>query len=145
MPACGPNRESSDLIWLASGSSFDLHDLGGLDRQSRPVGRGDHRLPHPRNALRENLPPAWIELGEDVVEQEQGWCGQQFRFRKQEGQHRKTLLALRPELAQITIAARDHNVVEVWADSRRPTLEIAREPLLQRFPRRRLGIVRKPR
>ena len=101
--------------------------------------------PIPADALRENLPAAGIELGEDIVEQQQGWCGQQFRFRKQEGQHRKTLLALRPELAQITIAARDHNVVEVWADSRRTALEIACEPLLQRLPRRRLGIVREPR
>ena len=65
-------RRARTRIWLPSGSSFDLHDLRGLDRQRRHVRRGDHRLPHARDALREHLPAAGIELREDVVEQEQG-------------------------------------------------------------------------
>jgi hypothetical protein len=37
--------------------------------------RSDHRLSHARDALREHLPTAQVELGEDVVEEEQRRVG----------------------------------------------------------------------
>ena len=47
----GRSGASSARISLPSGSMLHLHELRGLDRQRRRVRRGDHRLPHARDAL----------------------------------------------------------------------------------------------
>ena len=94
-----------------------------------------------RACVRQDLPPARIELGQDVVEQEEWRRRQQLRFCEQEGKHGEPLLALRAVLAQIALAAPDQHVVEMWADAGCATLEVAVEPRVERFARRRLSVV----
>ena len=142
MPACGPKRESSERIWLPSGSSFDLHDLGGLDRQRRPVRRGDHRLPHARNALREHLAPAGIELGEHVVEQQQAAARAAALLPRAAA--RAPRAAARP--VSRTGAGRGRRSRSATSSRCGPSPVAPRSRsrasrLLERLPRRRLGVV----
>src|SRR5439155_18738123 len=131
IPACGPKRASSDLISLPSGSILHLHDLRRVGWERRRMCRCDHRLPHTRDPLCEHTAPAKVELREYVVEQEQRRRVEQLCLREQQREHRQPLLALRAELAQVEIAARDQHVVEMRTETGRPTLEVAGKPRVE--------------
>ena len=60
-----------------------------------------------------------------------GGAGNSSRLCEQQREHGEALLALRPELTQVTRAARDEHVVEVWAEARGPALDVAGEPRVQ--------------
>ena len=124
-------RARADL--LPSGSRLHLHELGRLDGKRGGVRRSDHRLARCRDTLRQHLPPARVELGEDVVEQEQERRRrQQLGLREEEREHGQALLALRAELAQVAVAARDENIVEVRAESGRAALDVPGQPCFER-------------
>src|SRR5581483_8575777 len=105
MPACGPNRASSPRRSSASRSTAHLDELRGLEGKRRGVRGGDHRLPHAGDPLGEHAAAARVELGEDVVEEQERRRVEQRRLREQQREHREPLLALRPELAQVAAAA----------------------------------------
>src|SRR5262249_59607162 len=92
------------------------------------------RLTAPLHPLREHTPAVRVELGENVVEQEErresATLGDQLSLGEQQGQHSQPLLALRAETAQVAAGARQDDVVEVRPEPRRSALEIAVEPCL---------------
>jgi hypothetical protein len=119
-----------------------LRRLGG---ERGAVRGGDHRLPHARNARRQHLAPSRVELGQDVVEEEQRRRRQQLCLGQEERQHGESLLALRAELAQVAVTARDRHVVEVRAGAGRPALQVARESRVEVCDGGRLRVVGEPR
>src|SRR4029078_4057829 len=68
----------------------------------------------------------------------------QLRLCQQQREHREPLLTLRPEAAEIARAAGEHDVVEMWPEARRTTLEVAVEPPLEGLDRRRVALVDHP-
>src|SRR5581483_9943685 len=103
IPACGPKRPSVSRMSLSSRSRFHLHELRRLHRKRRGVRRRDHRLPHARG---KRSAPTGVELGQDVVEQEQRARLEERRLGKEERKDGEPLLTLRAELAQIALRAR---------------------------------------
>ena len=83
------------------------------------------------NTLGQDQATARVELGEDVVEQEQGResaaLGDQLCLREEQSQDRQALFTLRAEAAQVARTARQDNVVEMGADPGRAAVEIANE------------------
>ena len=118
-PACGPKRDSSARISLSRADPCSTStSCAGLDRQRGRVRRRDHRLPHaPRRARpgrgggRGRAPRARRRAGAAAARQ-------QLRLGEQEREHGEPLLALRAELAQVAVAARDQDVVEVRPEAR---------------------------
>ena len=95
-----------------------MYHLGGLERErGRLRGRHD-RLPRRRDPRAQRAAAARVELRQHVVEQEQRAHGQQLGLGQDQGEHREPLLALRAEPAQIAVAARHQDVVEVRARGR---------------------------
>ena len=94
--------------------------------------------PTPAMRAREDPPAAGVELGEDVVEQQErrrrAGSSASASSSDEDGE---SLLALRAELPQVAVAARDEHVVEVRAEPRRSALDVAGEPRLERSRRRR--------
>ena len=101
--------------------------------------------PCPANRSREGRAPALVELGEDVIEQEQrrrgAPFGQERRLGEDQREDREALLSLRAEAAQVAVVRADLDVVQVRAETRRSAIEIVVEPRLERIGRRRLGFV----
>ena len=84
---------------------------------------GDHRLPQSRDALGEHAAAAGVELREHVVEEEKRRRGQQLGLGQQQREHGEALLALRAELAQVAVAARDRTSCEMRAEPGRAALD----------------------
>jgi hypothetical protein len=118
-----------------------LHHLSRIDGERRRLGRSDHGLPHARHALGEDPAATRVELREDVVEEHERRRRQQVGLGKQEREDGEPLLALRAELTQVALAARDRHVVEVRPDSGRAAIDVPVEPCLERLHGRRLRVV----
>ncbi len=77
--------------------------------------------PTPADSLRQRAPPRLVELGENVVEEEDrrdGTLGEQLRLAEQEREDRHALLALGAEAAQVTVAGENRDVVQMRAEPR---------------------------
>ena len=111
-------RELARGSSLPSRSRLHLHDLRRLDRQRGRVRRRDHRLSLParRSASTRRRPGSSSESTSSSSSS--GGAVEQLRLREQQREHGQPLLALRAELAQVAVAARDQHVVEVRAERR---------------------------
>ena len=118
-----------------------VDDLRRLEGQRRGLGRGHHGLPGRGDPRAEGAAAARVELREHVVEQEQRADGQQLRLGEEQREHREALLALRAELAQVAVAARDEDVVEMRAETGRAAFEVGLQASLELLDGRRLGVV----
>ena len=74
--------------------------------------------------------PLAVELGEDVVEQDErtraGSVGEGLRLGQNERENRDPLLALRAVATQVTPVRLHPHLVEMWPGTREPSLEVAR-------------------
>jgi len=109
------------------------------------VRRGDHRLSHCRNTVRQRAASSRVELGEHVVEQQQRRAGQKLCFGEQQREDGETLFPLRAILAEVARPARDQYIVEVRAGTGRATVDVTVEPCLERRGRGFLCRVPEPR
>ena len=132
-------------MYIGTTGPRGLHHLCGLERKRRRMGRGDHRLSHTREPLRQHLPAAQVELGEDVVEEQQGRLGQELCLGEQQREDGEALFPLRAELAEVTVAAGNEHVVEMRAEPGGAAVDVLVHAPLERFLRRRLRLVPEPR
>ena len=110
-------------------------------------GRRDERLRQRRDPPDEMRAPLGIELGEDVVEQQERRPaverGQDVELGELEGQDRRPLLAARREAREVAAVELEDEVVAVRPDERRPVPDLLvgglREPAGQGVPRRLPG------
>ena len=95
--------------------------------------------------LGEHAAAVGVELGEDVVEQQQRpvprRSASSSASAEQQREHREALLALRAEAAQVAAGRENADVVEVRPEARRAALEVAVEAGLERRGSRRLALV----
>jgi hypothetical protein len=100
----------------------DLDELIRLNWERFRSRRSQERLPTgPVKPTGKDRAALWIELGEDVVEQQQraGFAPlrQEIGLCEQKRENRETLLTLRAEAAQVTSAGGDSNIVEMRSES----------------------------
>src|SRR5205807_5035311 len=101
-----------------------------------------------RQAFGQDSATFGVELGENVVEKQQRWHAapfpNQLRLGEQQSQNSKSLLALRPEGAEVTRAGEDLDIVEVRPGAGGAAVQIAVETSFERLHRWRVGFVAKP-
>src|SRR5581483_7201938 len=131
--AFGPWRRSSRRNSSPSGSRAHLHELVGLGGKHGGVGRRHERLAGAADAGGEDAPAGRVELGENVIEQQErrdaGALGEQLRLGQEE---REPLLALRAEGPEVAPAGEDRDVVQVRAEPGHAAVEVALEARLER-------------
>ena len=114
------------------------HGAGHQFRRKRPCfDRGDDHLPATGHFLQQGSPALAVQLGQNIVQQEQrtlaGAVFDQCRLGQLQAHHSRSLLALGGVRTSLLAIQKHRHVVPVWTDACGPPLEVLGQGVIHSF------------